>query len=182
MPAASPAPPPPRTPHLETLGQPFLPALWGRAETEAQRERGACPKSPSRSRAGKVRTTPGVRGHLFRLRHCVSPDSVSPSVRRGARHTQPSVAMGLHVGWSWRPPSRQGMRLGSRARGDAGLSGMRMAWAFALWGQTAWAQIPAARFSAVRLQASYLTYSCLSFPISKMRITIIVILICYDIV
>lgn len=41
-------PPPSWTPQLETLGQPFLLALWGGAETEVQREQGACFKSHSK--------------------------------------------------------------------------------------------------------------------------------------
>lgn len=52
-------PPPPGTPQLETSGRPFLPALWGGAETEAQREQGASFKSRSKLEAGKA----GVHWH-----------------------------------------------------------------------------------------------------------------------
>uniref|UniRef100_M3YRK4 Uncharacterized protein n=1 Tax=Mustela putorius furo TaxID=9669 RepID=M3YRK4_MUSPF len=47
--------------------------------------------------------------------------------------------------------------------------------ALGLWNQIAWAQIPAVPLSAVGLQAGYWIYLCLSFLISKMRITMVVL-------
>lgn len=77
-----------RTPRLETLGQPFLPALW-RGGTEAQREQGACFQSPRSWGVENARAAPGTGTPLLRPRHQTSTDSVSPPIRR-----RPSIPLG----------------------------------------------------------------------------------------
>lgn len=156
MPAARPARLLPG--QLETLGQPFLPALWGGAEAEAQREQGACFKSHSRSGVGKARAALAWEASVQAqaLHH---PDSVSPFMGGGVN---PAFSF---LGPAWRmervTPCREEVRLESHAQDITSNSGT---------------PVCVSQVSAVGLRESCFTHWCLSFLISKVRIIVIIIL------